>query len=231
MKRKPGEDKAPSSAETAKILPPKEGVEALSPTPTHPIKLPTGLLSLVALQLQTSSAGGLKIEEFFPRAYQLLCEEKKFLGGTEPRELAHIETNGRRWEAGEGFDYSKVPPVPELKFDPSPAKLEESCKHLRSQFEGIKLARRNKTLAEHVGECHKAIHRALERRKELLHARGEEDAGGVAAQSYEAFAGPGALIFVGWQVGVLVEYLALRRNRVGPKRAEESVWARRYRET
>jgi hypothetical protein len=130
-------------------------------------------------------------------------------------------------EAGEGFlsGTGGLPPVPEIKFDPSPAKLVASCKMLRSQCDGIKLSRRNKTLAEHVKECYKAIHRAQERRKELLRARGEEDAGGVAAQSYEAFAGPGALVFVGSsQVGVLMDYLALRSNRVGPKRAEECVW-------
>jgi hypothetical protein len=237
MKRKPGEDKAPSSAETAKILPPaspEEELEAFSPTPTearrgpikltHPIKLPPGLLSLVALQLKTSSAGGLEIGEFFPRAYQLLCEEKKFLFGSEVRELAFIETNGRCREPFEGIDYSKFLTVPELKFDP--ANLEASCEMLRNQFKEIKLAKRNKTLAEHVGECHKAIHRAREADKELLRARGEPDAYGTAKQSYSAFA-HGELAFVGGQIDSLRDYLDLRGKRVAPATAERRVLAKR----
>jgi hypothetical protein len=141
-------------------------------TLSHPINLPPGLLTQVALQIKAlEPRKGLTLEELFPRAYQLLCEEQKFLFGSEERELAFIETHGRRWRAGEGFDYSKVPPIAELKFDP--ANLEASCNLLRSWFEGIKLARWNKTLAEHVMECHKAIHRAQEARKELLRAQGE----------------------------------------------------------
>jgi hypothetical protein len=196
MKRKPSEDKAPSSATPGQEPPPaemgnqhaqgqwwdpvpqapvgsereartdpaamsEEELEALSPTEaesggtvklTHPIPLPPGVLSQKAMQLKALERYKGFIEDLFPRVYQLLCNEQKFLRGTEPRELAFIETHGRRWRAGEGFlvGAEGLPPVPELKFDPSPAKLVASCKMLRSQCDGIKLSRRNKTLAEHV---------------------------------------------------------------------------------
>jgi hypothetical protein len=74
---------------------------------SHPIKIPPGMLSQTALQLKALEPRKDLIGELFPRAYQLLCEEKNFLFGGEVRELAFIETHGRRWRAGEGFDYSK----------------------------------------------------------------------------------------------------------------------------
>jgi hypothetical protein len=162
----------------------EEELEALSPTPaeaglklTHPIPLPPGVLSEKAMQLKVLALKrrGASIEDFFPRAYQLLCNEQRFLGGTEPRELAFIDAHGRRWRAGEGFLLSaegleKAPAVPELKFDP--ANLEASCKMLRDLFEGISFPARPATLEKYVRECHKAIHRERECRKEILRAQG-----------------------------------------------------------
>src|SRR4029077_9817103 len=110
-------------------------------------KLPPGLLSQTALQLKALEPRKDLIGELFPRAYQLLCEEKNFLFGGEVRELAFIETHGRRWRAGEGFDYSKVPPITELKFNP--ANLEASCNLLRSWFEAIRFPKKDSTLEKY----------------------------------------------------------------------------------
>jgi hypothetical protein len=239
MKRKPGEDKAPSSAETAKILPPaspEEELEAFSPTPTearrgpikltHPIKLPPGLLSLVALQLKTSSAGGLEIEDFFPRAYQLLCNEQRFLGGTEPRELAFIDAHARRWKAGEGFLLSaegleKVPPIAELIFDP--ANLEASCKMLHGAFKGIRFPERDPTLEKYVRECHKAVHREWRRERDILRARGDAF---LKPQSRRRFARK-ALVFIGTEVWFLRDYIDYRAKGSAAQKAEQLVLAKR----
>ncbi len=156
---------------------------------SYPIKLPPGLLTQVALQLKTSKRPGrLEIGELFPRAYQLLCEEKNFLFGTEARELAFIDTHGRRWKAGEGFLLSaegleKAPAVPEIKFDPSPANLGASCQMLRDLFEGISFPAKPATLAQYVRDCHKAVHRERERRKSVLRAKGVPNAQRVSKQS------------------------------------------------
>ena len=191
----------------------------------HPIKLPLGLLSQTALLLKALEPNK-DLIELFPSAYQLLCEEMNFLFGSNPRELGFVATHGRRWGPDEGFDFSKIPAVPELVFDPSPANLEASCKMLSSVFKGIKLAKKKKTLAEHVEDCHKAIHRAHEHRKALLRGRGVPDAYGVAEQSYEAFA-RGKFAFVGVQVGVLRDYLDRRSKRVQREKAEQRVLNRR----
>jgi hypothetical protein len=181
-----------------------------------------------ALQLQAQNSK-MDWDDIIALAASRLCQVKGFLGGLEAGELEFVATHGRRWKAGEDFLLSaeglaKIPQIPELRFDPD--NLEESCKMLRAQFEAVKLARRNKTLAEHVMECHQAIHRAQERRKELLRARGEEDVGGVAAQDYEAFASEG-LVFAGSQVRFLGDYLALRGGRVAPATAERRVLSSR----
>jgi hypothetical protein len=235
MKRKPSEDKAPSSAETAKILPSKEGVEALSPTPieaepvaalelTHPISLPLGLLNQTAMQLKALERYKGSIEDLYPRAYQQLCKEQKFLAGTEPRELEFIEAHGRCREPFEGTDWSKLATVPELKFDP--ANLEASCKMLRDLFEGISFPAKPATLEKYVRECHKAIYRERERRKTALRARGQEDVGGTAKQSYEAFAHDG-LVFVGWQIEFLRDFVDYCSRGSAAKKAEELVLAKR----
>jgi hypothetical protein len=195
---------------------------------SHPIKLPAGLLSQTALQLKALEPRKDLIGELFPRAYQLLCEEKNFLFGSEVRELAFIETHGRRWRAGEGFDYSKVPPIAELKFDP--ANLEASCNLLRSWFEGIRFPKRDSTLEKYARECHKAIYRAREARKELLRARGEEDVGGVAAQDYKAFACEG-LVFIGTQVWFLKDYIDYRSKGSTAQKAEQLLLAKRRKKT
>lgn len=226
MKRKRGEasPQAPGmTGEEQREAPAEAGPVKL----THPLPLSPEVLVQTAIQLKTSSAGGLEIEDFFPRAYQLLCKGRRFLGGTEPRELAFIDTNGRRPQAGEGIDYSKVPKAPELKFDPSPANLEASCEMLRSQFKGIELVEKNPTLAEQVGECHKAIHRDREARKELLRAQGEPDAFGTAKQSYEAFARDGLVFVDAAQIWFLGEYLKRRKQRVRPELAEQRVLSKR----
>jgi hypothetical protein len=232
-----GRLKDQASAETASELArmSEEELEALSPTPreaepglTHPIPFPLGLLSQKAMQLKELERYTGLIEDLFPRAYQLLCNEQKFLRGTEPRELAFIETHGRRWRVGEGIDYSKVPPIAELRFDP--ANLEASCNLLRSWFEGIRFPKRDSTLEKYVSECHKAIHRAREARKELLRARGEEDVGGVAAQDYKAFACEG-LVFIGTQVSFLKDYINYRSKGSSAKKAEQLVLAKRRKKT
>jgi hypothetical protein len=207
----PAEAKPVSKADPAAMS--EEELEALSPTPTeaepgliHPIPLPPGVLSQVAVQLNALFPREDLIEDLFPRAYQLLCEEQKFLGGTEPRELAFVSTHGRHWKAGEGFLLSaeglaKAPAVPELKFDPSPAKLEASCEMLRLLFEGISFPARPETLANYVRECHKAIHRERERRKTALRDQGEPGAYGIARQNYKAYAREGSR--VRWRPGAL----------------------------
>ena len=175
----------------------------------------------------TQGAGapqGFNLEDLFPRAYQILCEEKNFLFGTEARELAFIETHGRRWKAGEGIDYPALPTIPELRFDP--ANLEASCKMLHDVFDGISFPARPETLANYVRECHKAIHRERERRKTALRDQEEPMAYGIARQSYKAFAREG-LVFVGDQVLFLATYIDLRSKGSGFRKAEQLVLARR----
>ena len=164
----------------------------------------------------------------FPAPISCFAKEKNFLFGGEVRELAFIETHGRRWRAGQGFDYSKVPPITELKFNP--ANLEASCNLLRSWFEGIRFPKRDSTLEKYARECHKAIHRDREARKELLRARGEEDVGGVAAQDYKAFACEG-LVFAGSQVSFLRDYINYRSKGSTAQKAEQLVLAKRRKKT
>ena len=199
---------------------------------SHPIKLPPGLLNQTAMQLKTLERYKGLIEDLYPRAYQQLCKEQKFLGGTEPRELAFIDAHGRRWKAGEGFLSSaegleKAPEIDKLVFDP--ANVEASCKMLRVLFPRARLAKWNKTLAGHVEECHKAIHRAREARKELLRSSsgaGLESQPALEVQSYSAFA-HGELVFIGSQIPFLWDYLDLRGKRVRPATAERRVLVKR----
>ena len=225
-----------SAGPTPPELMSEEKLEALSPTPgeagpglTHPIPLPPGVLNQTAMQLKAFERYKGLIEDLFPRAYQQLCKEQRFLGGTEPSELAFIDTHGRRWRAGEGFLLSaegleKAPAVPELKFDP--ANLEASCKMLRDLFEGISFPARPATLEKYVRECHKAIHRERERRKTALRDQGEPGAYGIARQSYKAFARDG-LVFVGDQVRFLATYIDLCSKGSGAQKAEQLVLKRR----
>ena len=239
---------SPPASEVAKISEEElnrmseEELNRLSPAPTkaegggtvkltHPIPLPPGVLSEKAMQLKALERYKGSIEDLFPRAYQLLCNEKRFLGGTEPRELAFIDTHGRRWKAGEGFLLSaegleKAPAVPEIKFDPSPANLGASCQMLRDLFEGISFPAKAATLAQYVRDCHKAVHRERERRKSVLRAKGVPNAQRVSKQSYRAFVRRG-LVFVGSQIGFLRDYLDLRAKRVAPATAERRVLAKR----
>jgi hypothetical protein len=230
-----GRLKDQASAETASELArmSEEELEALSPTPreaepglTHPIPFPLGLLSQKAMQLKELERYTGLIEDLFPRAYQLLCNEQKFLRGTEPRELAFIETHGRRWRVGEGIDYSKLPPIAELRFDF--AHLEESCKRLRSQFEGILFPAKSGTLGQYVKECHQAVHREQERRKTALRARGVPNAQRVSRQSYRAFVRRG-FVFVGTQVLFLKDYIDYRSRGSTAQKAEQLVLAKRRR--
>jgi hypothetical protein len=181
-----------------------------------------------ALQLQAQNRK-MVWDDIIPLAASRLCQVKRFFGGLEAGELEFVATHGRRWKAGEGFLLSaegleKAPEIDKLVFEP--ANLEASCKMLRVLFPRAKLARRNPTLAEHVRECHKALHRAQEARKAALRARGEPEAYGIARQSYSAFA-HGELAFVGSQIGFLWDYLDLRGKRVRPATAERRVCAKR----
>ena len=190
---------------------------------THPIPLPPGVLSEKAMQLKTLERYKGLIEDLFPRAYQLLCNEKRFPGGTEPRELAFIETHGRRWRAGEGFDYSKLPPIAELVFDP--ANLEESCKILRSQFEEIRFPERDSTLEKYVRQCHKAVHREWRRRRDILRAQGSAL---LRPRSHRRFARR-ALVFIGNEVWFLRDYIDYRSKGSTAQKAEQLVLAKRRR--
>jgi hypothetical protein len=83
-------------------------------------------------------------------------------------------------------------------------------------------------LWRYVEECHKAIHRAQEARKAALRAQGEPDAYGIAKQSYEAFARDG-LVFVGWRIEFLRDYIDYRSRGITAQKAEQLVLAKRCR--
>jgi hypothetical protein len=219
----------------------EEELEALSPTPgeaepklTHPIPLAPGVLSGKAMQLKVLALKrrGASIEDFFPRAYQLLCNEQRFLGGTEPRELAFIDAHGRRWKAGEGFLLSaegleKAPPIAELIFDP--ANLEASCKMLHGAFKGIRFPERDPTLEKYVRECHRAVHREWRRERDILRARERAEGRGDAfpkPQSHRRFARK-ALVFIGTEVWFLRDYIDYRAKGSTAQKAEQLVLAKR----
>ena len=76
---------------------------------THPIKISPAELLQEAERLKARARGkdcGKSVVEFAPPAYQILCEMTEFLA-IEPRELAFVETHGRRFGVGEGLDRSK----------------------------------------------------------------------------------------------------------------------------
>jgi hypothetical protein len=127
-----------------------------------------------ALQLQAQNRK-MVWDDIIPLAASRLCQVKRFFGGLEAGELEFVATHGRRWKAGEGFLLSpeglaKTPPIAELVFDP--ANLEESCKMLRAQFEGIRFPERDSTLEKYVRECHKAVHHEWRRERDILRAQG-----------------------------------------------------------
>ena len=83
----------------------EEELNRLSPAPTkaegggtvkltHPIPLPPGVLSEKAMQLKALERYKGSIEDLFPRAYQLLCNERSFLGGRNPGSLPSLRPTG-----------------------------------------------------------------------------------------------------------------------------------------
>ena len=151
---------------------------------SHPMEMPPGLLSQIALQLMRS--GGKDLEELFARAYQLICKEKEFLSGVTPAELAFVAIHGRRWKPGEG---AVLPD--ELIFDP--AKPAESFKTFRSKLKGTPLPRRNAFLKRWIGECHEIY---LEQRAKF--------------EQGKRIPGLDGFIFVGEEIEGLKRYMRIR---------------------
>jgi hypothetical protein len=177
---------------------------------THPINSSPAELLQEAERLKAQARGknrGQDVVEFFPRAYQKLCEATKFFA-SDPQELAFVETHGRRFGVGEGLDRSKIPQRPEVRFDP--ANLAASCETLRKALgSDLTYPKRPATLAKYVTECHQAIWRERERCKTVLRDRGAPDACGTASQNYEEFARDG-LVFIGEGVRFLATYINFR---------------------
>jgi hypothetical protein len=152
---------------------------------SHPMEMPPGLLSQIALQLMQSE-GGKDLEGLFAQAYQLICKEKEFLSEVPPAELAFVAIHGRRWKLGEGVVLPDT-----LIFDP--AKPAESCKIFRSKLKGTPLAHRNAILERWIRECHEIYFQQREK-----HGQGERVPG------FEGF------IFVGGEIEGLKRYLRIR---------------------
>jgi hypothetical protein len=72
------------------------------------------------LQLQAQNSDKDWLEEIVPLAIQKLCQLRAFLLEVSSEELEFIGVHGRRWKAGEGFDFATLPQVPKVVFDRAP---------------------------------------------------------------------------------------------------------------